>query len=86
MKNPRDEAPIQLYPFHHEVPHNDTETHKLGVRGQGGREGRLQMVRGHLKTKENIAGPGLRTYCKTEQRVQLLPEDCRPFGKTKMFR
>lgn len=45
-----------------------TQRHKFGVRGQGGRGGRLIKVGGHFKTKENIAGPGSKLNCKTEQK------------------
>lgn len=59
-----------------------TQRHKFGVRGQGGRGGRLKTVGGHLKTKENIAGLGSKLNCKTEQKeFSCYLRTCLPFGK-----
>lgn len=55
MKIPEMELQFSFILFTKKFP-TMTQRHKFGVRSQCGREGRLKMVEGHLKTKENIAG------------------------------
>lgn len=81
MKIPETKLPLSFILFTKKFP-TMTQRHKFGFRGQGGRGGRLRMVGGHLKPKENIAGPGSELNCKTEQeKFSCYLRTALPFGK-----